>query len=265
MNIATQATSPASVNYTDLWWNPLESGWGINLNHQGDVVFAALFTYDSNGAPLWLAMTDGAKQADGSFSGDLFHFAGAPFSANPWNASLTQATKVGTMKLVFATSNTATLTYVYNGTTVIKAIQRQSFSNSVTTCTPTTADRSGATNYQDLWWNPAESGWGINVVQQGTVAFATLFDYDANGVAIWFAMTDGEETSPGVFTGQLYTFKGPAFNANPWTPVVATDHGTMTLHFTSGIAGQVIYKVDGTTVQKSIQRQTFASPVPSCQ
>ena len=24
----------------DLWWNPAESGWGINLAHQDDTVFA---------------------------------------------------------------------------------------------------------------------------------------------------------------------------------------------------------------------------------
>ena len=24
----------------------------------------------------------------------------------------------------------------------------------------TAASRAGASNYQDLWWNPAESGWG---------------------------------------------------------------------------------------------------------
>jgi hypothetical protein len=256
------------VNYTDLWWNSpaaSESGWGMNINHQGDIIFATLFTYDSTGSPLWLVMPDGAKQTDGSFTGDLFHTSGAPFNASPWDPSLTVATKVGTMTLVFTSSGTATLTYVYNGITVTKNIMRESFSNSTTTCSPTSADRTGATNFQDLWWNPNESGWGLNVTQQGTVAFATLFDYDSTGHATWYVMSDGEQTSPGIFTGQLYTTKGPVFNANPWTSFTATGVGTMTLHFTTGTTGQLVYSVNGTVVQKSIQRQTFSSPLPLCQ
>ncbi len=48
-----------ATNYQDLWWaaGGAESGWGINLTHQGDVLFATWFTYDSDGTPLWLAVT----------------------------------------------------------------------------------------------------------------------------------------------------------------------------------------------------------------
>ena len=135
------------------------------------------------------------------------------------------------------------------------------------TCANTTGDRSTATNYQDLWWNPNESGWGMNVTQQGTIAFATLFDYDANGKPLWFVMPNGPQTSAGNFSGPLYTVKGPAFNSSPWdaTKVVATNVGTMTLHFTSGNAGTLTYTVNGSSVTKSIQRQTFSSPLPQCQ
>ena len=50
------------------------------------------------------------------------------------------------------------------------------FISSVVTSTVTRAN-----NYQDLWWVPAESGWGINISQQGDVMFATWFIYGANG------------------------------------------------------------------------------------
>ncbi len=33
---------------------PAESGWGINFAHQGDIVFATWFTYDTAGKPWWL-------------------------------------------------------------------------------------------------------------------------------------------------------------------------------------------------------------------
>lgn len=267
MNLTTKSATPAAVNYTDLWWNSpaaSESGWGINLNHQGDIIFATLFTYDASGAPLWLFLSHGAKQSDGSFTGDLYSTTGAPFNANPWLASQTVATKVGTMTLAFDTASTGTLTYVYNGITVNKRIMRELFSTP-TTCTPTTGDRSTATNYQDLWWNPNESGWGINVTQQGSIAFATLFDYDANGNPIWFFLSNGPETSPGIFSGQLYTARGPVFNASPWTPITTTQVGTMTLNFTSGNTGILNYTVNGVFVQKNIQREVFSSPTPQCQ
>ena len=268
MNLATESATSTGVNYTDLWWNApanSESGWGMNLNHQGDIIFATLFTYDSTGAPLWLVMPDGAKQVDGSFTGDLFHTSGAPFNASPWNPALTVATKVGTMTLVFTGTSTATLTYVYNGTTVTKNIMRESFSTSTTVCTPTSADRTSASNFQDLWWNPNESGWGLNVTQQGSTTFATLFDYDSTGHATWYVMSNGAQTTPGNFTGTLYTTTGPVFNASPWTAITPTAVGTMSLHFSTGTTGQLTYTVNGTTVQKAIQRQTFSSPLPLCQ
>ena len=42
-------------------------------------------------------------------------------------------------------------------------------SSPIVTTTPIPANRTG------LWWNAAEAGWGINVSQQGDLAFATLF------------------------------------------------------------------------------------------
>ena len=105
----------------------------------------------------------------------------------------------------------------------------------------------------------------MNVTQQGSIAFATLFDYDSTGHATWWVMSDGQQTGAGTFTGQLYSTTGPVFNASPWSAIGVTNVGTMTLHFTSGTAGTLTYSVNGITVQKSIQRQTFSSPLPLCQ
>ncbi len=49
------------ANYEGLWWNGCsagsESGWGLNIAHQGDVLFVTWFTYDANGNAWWLSMT----------------------------------------------------------------------------------------------------------------------------------------------------------------------------------------------------------------
>ena len=39
-----------------------------------------------------------------------------------------------------------------------------------------------STDQSDLWWNAAESGWGIQFVQRGAVIFATMFVYDQTNI-----------------------------------------------------------------------------------
>ena len=250
------------TNETDLWWNASESGWGINLNHQDSTLFATLFTYDRDGSPMWLVMSNGPKQADGSYSGPLYRTTGPAFDAQPFGA--VASTVVGSMKVSFADANTATLTYTYNGTSVTKSITRQPFAATPPTCQWSAFDRSFSDNYQDLWWNPNESGWGVNVAQHGTTIFATLFTYDRSGKGLWLVLPDGQQTTPGTFSGTLYTTRGPAFDASPWGAISSTPVGTMTFTFTNGNAGTLTYTLNGATVTKSIQRQVFGAMRTDC-
>jgi hypothetical protein len=124
-----------------------------------------------------------------------------------------------------------------------------------------------ATNYTDMWWNPGESGWGINLTQQGEVIFATLFTYASDRQGLWLVMANGARQSDGSFLGDLFRTTGPAFNAQPFTPLGAgnvTAVGTMRLRFTSGTTATLEYSVNGATVTKSISRQAFGSPAPLC-
>ena len=48
------------ANYQGLWWNApagSEAGWGIELAHQGDTIFASWFTHDLSGRSWWLVMS----------------------------------------------------------------------------------------------------------------------------------------------------------------------------------------------------------------
>src|SRR5262245_28935154 len=170
-------TVPAPINYTALWWNPAESGWGININHQGDILFATLFTYEATGSVMWLVMSNGARLINGtSFSGLLYRTTGSPFNANPFPPiGPSNITEVGTMSLAFSGENNGMLTYTVNGASVTKMIQRQVYGARAANCVSATGSRTGLTNYQDLWWIPVESGWGVNVTHQDNTLFATLF------------------------------------------------------------------------------------------
>jgi hypothetical protein len=257
------------TNYTDLWWAApagAESGWGINLNHQGSVIFATLFDYDTDGSPMWLVMSDGERQSDGSYFGMLYRTTGPVFNAQPFNPTAVVVTSVGQMRISFSGASAATLTYSINNTQVTKQITRQVFSTAPT-CGWSAFDRSFATNFQDLWWNPAESGWGVNLTHQGDILFATLFTYDASGKGLWLVMSDGVKTSDAHYSGKLYSTHGPSFDAVPFSPsaVTITEVGTMSFAFTNGNAGTMTYTYNGTTVTKSIQRQVFRDIKTQCE
>lgn len=135
-----QPNPALATNYQDLWWSApaaSESGWGINLTHQGDTIFATWFTYDLAGAPMWLAVT-APKSRPGVYAGDLYRTAGARFDAfNPANVV---ATKVGTATFTLTDGNSATFDYTVQVAPLpgpvhqTKAITREVFAAPGTVC-----------------------------------------------------------------------------------------------------------------------------------
>lgn len=265
--LAQYLSAAASTNYTALWWNPAENGWGINISHQGNIAFATLFTYDGNGAPMWLVMSRGDRQGGGdTFSGPLYRTTGSPFNQAFTGASVSL---VGSMTVSFSGPNNGTLSYTVNGVPVSKSITKQLFGpTGAANCQPTTGSRASASNYTDLWWNaPAnsESGWGINLTHQADIIFATLFIYGNNGQVLWLVMSEGRRQFDGSFGGTLFQTSGPVFNAQPWPGVGSVNPvGTMHLRFSDGENGTLTYTVNGQTIIKAITRQVFSSPVPFC-
>jgi hypothetical protein len=267
---AAAISGAATPNYEGLWWRSpagSESGWGINLAHQDDVIFATWFTYDASGKAWWLSMTAN-RTASNIFTGTLYQTRGPAFNAVPFDPSAVTATPVGSGTLTFSDGDNGTFAYTVNGIQQTKPITRQVF-GPLPTCTfgsPTALAQ--ATNYQDLWWAaPAasESGWGVNFTQQGDIVFATWFTYDVDGTPLWLSAT-ANLTSPGVYTGTLYRTTGPAFSALPFSPaaVVATPVGTATLSFANGNSGTFSYIVNGISQSKPITRQVFRAPGTLC-
>jgi len=133
-NAATNLAS--ATNYTDLWWaSPagVESGWGINLTHEGTTIFGSWFTYDTTGRAMWLVVT-APQTAPGTYSGTLYRTTGPPFNSVPFNPSAIVATPVGSATFTFANGNSATFAYTVNGISQAKAITREIFSGSGTSC-----------------------------------------------------------------------------------------------------------------------------------
>jgi hypothetical protein len=133
---ATAIPAQAQVtlsNFTDQWWNPFESGWGLALFQQADVMFIDLFVYDTNGNPIWFTATATYQGQTGSgdlvFSGDLIQTTGSYFGGPVFTPGAVTRTKVGTITFDAVSATSAKLTYSVGGLTVVKTISRQLFKN----------------------------------------------------------------------------------------------------------------------------------------
>lgn len=259
------------VAYQGLWWKApagSESGWGMNVAHQGDIIFATWFTYDATGKAWWLSMTAPLVSGGNRFTGTLYATRGPAFDAVPFNPALVVATAVGSGTLTFADTDNGTFAYTVNGVSQVKAITRQVFGPLPTCRFGVQPDLAAATNYQDLWWNAppgSESGWGLNVAHQGDTLFVTWFTYDVDGSPMWLSAT-AQKSAAATYSGALYRTRGPAFSAVPWSPaaVVVTQVGSVTLTFADGNHASFAYTVNAVTQTKQITRQIFQAPGTVC-
>ncbi len=263
----------APANYQGLWWNApagSESGWGINLNHQGNTLFATWFTFGLDGKPLWLVGSATATPAAPNvFSGNLFTGTGPPFNA--FDPGKVVATPVGATTITFTDLDHATLAYSVDGFVQTKTITREVFGSPVPTCVFAAQPNFAlATNFEGLWWNAppgSEPGWGINLTHQGNTIFATWFTFGLDGGPLWLVVA-ATRTAPSVYTGTLVkAVSGPAFKAIPFDPaqVDGTPTGNVTLTFTDGNTATFAYSIDGIAQTKEITREIFAAPGTICQ
>jgi len=252
----TQASSgpvPA-FDYSDLWWNPGESGWGLSLvqHPSSHALYGAWYVYDAAGAPTWVVMPGGTWNTSTSFTGDLYATTG-PDPRGAFDAALVSRTKVGTASLTFSSSGQGVLSWTAWGTSGSRTITRQPFG---------APDAAPATNYQDLWWNSSESGWGLSINQQYRTLFAVWYAYGSDGRPMWYVMPGGSWTNANTYSGTVYrTSSAPtAFleggSLNPGT-VTRTVAGSMSITFTSSSTATMGYSIDGVAGTKAITRQPF--------
>lgn len=117
-----------------------------------------------------------------------------------------------------------------------------------------------AYDFTDLWWNPNESGWGLNVIQHpNNIIFAIWYTYDAEGKMTWFHVPQGTWTDSMTYTGDLYAAAGPSFASPTFNAAQVKRRavGTATLRFSSSGSGTWSYSVDGVSGSKNIERLAF--------
>ena len=109
----------------------------------------------------------------------------------------------------------------------------------------------------DLWWNPAEPGWGVTFVQAENFIFATFFLYDAATKPTWYTGQMSRDSN-GIWSGPLYLTSGSYFGA-PYNVAMrgTTQVGMVTFTPSNESAGALTYNVGTVAVAKPLQRQSL--------
>lgn len=112
------AQSVPATNYTDLWYNPNESGWGVAFTqHSSNQAYAMWYTYDpreqdpgspGNYKPLWIVMSGGRWTSPTTITGPVYVLNGTPFFQPGSNR---QQTEIGTFTITFTDASHAIFNY----------------------------------------------------------------------------------------------------------------------------------------------------------
>ena len=203
----------APLNYTDLWFNPAESGWGIHLTHHNQQLFGAWFTYDELGNQLFITMPGCNVQAFNgtTCSGDLYRTTGPSYRTAVFNPALVTATKIGSATVTFTAQDTATFNYRIGSTNITKSIQRQPYGSAPRAAYPN--------DLSDHFYRPDASGWGVAVAEHSSKSFTVIYHYDTNGNPMFVTLPDSQ-TQGDAQTGKLYRTrsKGSHYLSAAWNP-----------------------------------------------
>jgi hypothetical protein len=277
-NSYTAYAAGAAPSYEGLWWNPSESGWGVSIAHQGDVLFAVWYTYDHDGSPMWLVapearlvgddMGDMMGMMDMSMMGMVKNapmYTGALYRSSK-EGSRVVMTEVGMATFLFKDRTHAGFAYNVGNVAQSKSISRMEFAQANQECTLGGDTKALATNFQDLWWNPLDSGWGVSIAHQGGTLFANYYTYDASGKGVWYVMPDANASQGAGYSGAVFRARGPAFDSPSWdaSKVVLTDVGQAAFSFGASGAGTFRYTIEGNDSLKGMVRMAFAAPASVC-
>ena len=117
-------------NYTDMWWNPQESGWALMVVQSGEKIFAVWNVYDTAGRATWYVLPAGSWSRDAAnalhFSGVVYKTTG-PYWGGPFNPAAVTLNVVGTADFLPTSTSHAVFSYTIEGVSGSKRIERFRF------------------------------------------------------------------------------------------------------------------------------------------
>jgi cyclophilin family peptidyl-prolyl cis-trans isomerase len=251
ISIGSGTTPGTALNYSGLWWNAAESGWGMSITQKRNIIFAAMYTYDAAGLPTWYVMSrcEMPATSNTTCTGPIYKVSGGTAPTVAWLGTNKLTDVAGSGTLTFESAKSAKFSFTLNGVTSSKDITPQPIA---------TGSAPPSFDFTDLWWNPAEDGWGMAISQQFDVAFATWYAYDATGKAIWY-VADQCKLLGTRCEGKLYQVSGGVPLTVAWSGSnrKVVEVGTLSLVFTDVNNGDMSYTLNGTKYLRKITRQLF--------
>jgi len=124
-----------TTNLTDMWVVTAESGWGLFIDQQGDVLLGTFFIYDKFGTATWYTVQwkiTSIGPGSNGYTGTLYQTSGPAFSQVPYDPKLVTYRQVGEATIQFGDDAHALLNYTIDGGGAVKQITRFTFAaNSV--------------------------------------------------------------------------------------------------------------------------------------
>lgn len=263
---ALQAENLATT-HSGNWWDPADGGWGVATLDQGNVLGPYWFSYDDEGRPTWL-MGLGLPQADGSYAGDLYRFTGTPFQDIDGPSSK-GGTVVGTVQLSFDDDPySMRFTTMIEGQSVTRALTRFNFSGKDVVCKGIASAHADMTNYTDMWWEPATTGWGINVIHLDERIYGQWYTYESPDQPVFMTLSL-ERQADGSYRGPVHRQKdgGRPFKStsSDASQPGADEIGTASLIFLDGLRAEFDYVIGDNAGHHPLQRFQVGNRANQCE
>lgn len=122
----TTTTPPSGTDFSGLWSNPAQSGWGLVVMRGASGTYVVnIYHYDADSTPTWFLSVGTLSGA--TYASSLSTFTGPWFGAPPFNPAQVFGRTAGTVTLDFTSATTANLSFTVDGRTVATSISRVAF------------------------------------------------------------------------------------------------------------------------------------------
>ena len=167
------------------WWDSYRPGSGFEIFNAADQAMAIWYTYEADGRPVWYT-------AQGSLA-DLGRDVKWALLKHRWADGRKQPpTEVGTLRLEVHNPEQIRVHW-----TIGTAFGYADIVPFVVSGVRNEVDHTGS------YFDPANSGWGLTLTQQGDVLGGVLYTYDASGAPTWVAGFGRDRASV-----EMHSFRG---------------------------------------------------------
>jgi len=115
-----------------------------------------------------------------------------------------------------------------------------------------------STDVTDVWWPDAEPGWGIQLIQNADLIFATMFIYDIDNQPMFVVAVLEKQPGADVWSGGVFGSEGTSYDL-PWDPAdrFEAQVGTMSFTLANAASGTLVYTIGTFSTAKPISRQAL--------